>query len=541
MRSVSSSSKSGETESIYVSGEKDTFHLNLYFLASVGTQQILKSDGKRKWSLVTVDDFQRTGYAPNICHKIINHPVFHIVVMFLTVLNAFITATISFRYTMDQKPREHYFKHHRKLEIGFVVFYNLEALFKIFCLSFRGYISRTIHKFEFLLAIMTTIHVIPGMFLTPISIFQVLRVCRLIKASPMLEDFVYKIFGPGKKLSSLVIFTIHLLLITSSIAMQLFCNLKDETSETSEFHQNFSTFPFALMSMFQILTQEAWPEVMQKTMNLSIPWVTPLVACFFIFYHLFVTLIVMSLFVAVILDNLELDEEAKKVKQLKIREDSSDVKEDLPIRLRIFEKFPERPLMAKLNKTSSDYVVPKIRESFMQKFIYQTDEFFTNDTSDAWMQPSLKDPSVRFRRNIATNYLSNPVPMLHNKNYVKKCQVNKIINSVRRSVRGGSQIFNKRTGTYRLNENIKENGHIGLPPASASANKTSSHEEAAPTTRTQNLDIKLIQAKHQQAEMRRNRKEEDLRENHPYFDCPLFFVPRESRFRRVCQQIVNSR
>ena len=87
-----------------------------------------------------------------------------------------------FRYTVDNKPREHYFKHHRKLEIGFVIFYNLEALFKIFCLSFRGYISRTIHKFEFLLAIMTTIHVIPGMFLTPISIFQA-RILRQDKFS----------------------------------------------------------------------------------------------------------------------------------------------------------------------------------------------------------------------------------------------------------------------------------------------------------------------------------------------------------------------
>ena len=48
-------------------------------------------------------------------------------------------------------------------------------------------------------------------------------------------------------------------------------------------------------------------------MALSIWWIVPLVACFFILYHLFVTLIVMSLFVAVILDNLELDEEAKKV------------------------------------------------------------------------------------------------------------------------------------------------------------------------------------------------------------------------------------
>ena len=105
--------------------------------------------------------------------------------------------------------------------------------------------------------------------------------------------------------------------------------------------------------------------------------------------------------------------------------------------------------------------------------------------------------------------------------------------------RGGSQIFNKRTGTYRINENIKENGHIGMPPSQHTTKTTIENENS--TNRPQNLDIKLIQAKHQQAEMRRNRKEEDLRENHPYFDCPLFFVPRESKFRRICQQIVNAR
>lgn len=498
-----------------------------------GTQQVLKGD-KRKWNLVTVDEFRLKGLAPKFCHAILKSPIFLILIMTVTVANAIVTATISFRYTDDDKPREHFYKNHRKLEIGFVIFYNLEAVFKIFCLSFKGYISSTIHKFEFLLAIMTTVHVLPEMFLTPISIFQVLRVVRLIKASPMLEDFVYKIFGPGKKLSSLIIFTIHLLLITSSIAMQLFCNLKD--LKTGKFFENFSTFPFALMSMFQILTQEAWPEVMQKTMGLSIYWMTPLVAFFFIFYHLFVTLIVMSLFVAVILDNLELDEEAKKVKQLKIREDSSDVKEDLPLRLRIFEKFPERPLMARLNKTPSDYVVPKIRESFITKFIYQTDDYINHDDMENWMQPSLKDPNVRYRKNATGHYLSNPIPMLHNKDFVKKCTVSKIIHSVRRSVRGGSQIFNKRTGTYRMNENIKENGHIGMPTTSAKHTPTTNT-----TNRPQNLDIKLIQAKHQQAEMRRNRKEEDLRENHPYFDCPLLAVPRESKFRKICQTIVNAR
>ena len=155
----------------------------------------------RKWNLVTVDEFRQKGLAPKFCHAIIKHPAFHVMVMTVTVANAIVTATISFRHTRNQTPREEFFQHHRKLEIGFVIFYNVEALFKIFCLSFRGYISRTIHKFEFLLCLMTTIHIFPRLFLTPISIFQVLRVCRLIKASPMLEEFVYKIFRPGKKLS----------------------------------------------------------------------------------------------------------------------------------------------------------------------------------------------------------------------------------------------------------------------------------------------------------------------------------------------------
>ena len=55
------------------------------------------------------------------------------------------------------------------------------------------------------------------------------------------------------------------------------------------------------------------------------------------------------------------------------------------------------------------------------------------------------------------------------------------------------------------------------------------------------FDIKLLQRKRQQAEMRRTQREEDLRENHPFFDTPLFFVGRESKFRRFCQILVYSR
>ena len=38
-----------------------------------------------------------------------------------------------------------------------------------------------------------------------------------------------------------------------------------------------------------------------------------------------------------------------------------------------------------------------------------------------------------------------------------------------------------------------------------------------------------------------NQQEEDLRENHPYFDTPLFAVGRDSRLRRFCQLIVDAK
>lgn len=95
--------------------------------------------------------------------------------------------------------------------------------------------------------------------------------------------------------------------------------------------------------------------------------------------------------------------------------------------------------------------------------------------------------------------------------------------SVRRSVRSNSI---KLKQTY---EHLMENGDIG-----ASATR-------ATRARPHDLDIKLLQAKRQQAEMRRSQREEDLRENHPFFDTPLFVVPRESRFRKICQKLVHGR
>lgn len=56
---------------------------------------------------------------------------------------------------------------------GFTLFFDLEVLMKIWCLSFKGYIKRSLHKLEFLLAIGTTVHIIPHFFASELTCFQV--------------------------------------------------------------------------------------------------------------------------------------------------------------------------------------------------------------------------------------------------------------------------------------------------------------------------------------------------------------------------------
>uniref|UniRef100_A0A914PJ89 Uncharacterized protein n=1 Tax=Panagrolaimus davidi TaxID=227884 RepID=A0A914PJ89_9BILA len=55
------------------------------------------------------------------------------------------------------------------------------------------------------------------------------------------------------------------------------------------------------------------------------------------------------------------------------------------------------------------------------------------------------------------------------------------------------------------------------------------------------IDIRALQQKQQLAEMTRTRIEKDMRENHPYFDRPLFAVGRDSVLRRYCQKMANAR
>lgn len=554
-------------KNVFIAVITETFNeIRVQFQQMWGTRQldnkavteILVEDEAGGMKLITVDDDKHVGFAPTICHEVLRSKWFRLLMMGTILANGIIMATMNFKH--DGRPRHYFYENYYFIEVIFTIIFNLEALFKMWCLGFQGYFKHSYHKFELMLCIGTTLHILPSLYLSGLTYFQVLRVVRLIKASPMLEGFVYKIFGPGKKLGSLIIFTMCLLIISSSISMQLFCFLCDFTK--------FETFPEAFMSMFQILTQEAWVEVMDETMLRTKETLVPLVAVYFILYHLFVTLIVLSLFVAVILDNLELDEDVKKLKQLKFREQSAEIKETLPFRLRIFEKFPDSPKMACIHKLPSDFNLPKVRESFMRQFVYEVEDDEGTITEITKKTNEMFVTTIAYRKQRALKVLTNPPKIRNITADSKKAAVNSLLidsnnhrlllgdsgiiampgmgksnlhsqgtvnsirqlridqkKSVRRSIRSGSI---KLKQTY---EHLMENGDIGGTVSKVCTARSRPHE----------IDIKLLQAKKQQAEMRRSQREEDLRENHPLFDTPLFIVPRESKFRKVCQMIVYAR
>ena len=368
------------------------------------------------WYMTTSDKNKPAGSAPLFFQRLLKHHAFSTFILLLVLANAVTTATMVFYSDSD---RQETYKQHLYIETGFTVLFNLEALFKIWCLGFKCYYKRSIHKFELLLAIGTTFHLFPGLYWSQLTYFQVLRIVRLLRASPMLEDFMWKIFGPAKKLGTLIFFTMFLLIVTSCVSLQLFCSIPN--------FRKFETFPQAFMCLFNILTQEGWVEIVHLTMESVNIYsgsevLSGMVSILFVIYHMLMIGIIFSLFVAVILDNLELDEDIKRMKQLKT---TQEVRQQLPLRLRIFNRFPDRPQMVKTAVVPCDFNACKLRDSTMQKFL-----------AEETVKP-IKEPAVSDKKSL---YRDVPVPLtsiphVFSKPEKKKIKAKQMISSVNNIVK----------------------------------------------------------------------------------------------------------
>lgn len=134
----------------------------------------------------------------------------------------------------------------------------------------------------------------------------------------------------------------------------------------------------------------------------------------------------LSLFVAVILDNLELDEDIKKLKQLKFREQSAEIKETLPFRLRVFEKFPDSPKMTSLHKLPADFTLPNVRESFMRQFVIEKENEEQEGCKKIIFDPMF-DSKIFYRKKKPVKILADHPKARNINSDLRKAAVTKII------------------------------------------------------------------------------------------------------------------
>ncbi|TMS38414.1 hypothetical protein L596_005144 [Steinernema carpocapsae] len=466
---------------------------------------------------------------------------FQCFIIVFVLLNSFINASFVYYHDPSDVERK---KIYYYIECGFTILFNVECLVKIACYGFRQFIKRNIFKFELLLCVGSSLNIIKFFYVRNIfTYFQVFRLMRLIKASPMLEDFVFKIFSPGKKLGGLVIFTVAFVIIASAVSLQLFCN-------EPNLHY-FQTFPLAFMSMFQIITQEGWTDfVIEVLRTIDNPFFVVFTAIYFVGYHLFVTLIVLSLFVAVILDNLEMEEGLKRVKQLKAREATTCMRTTLPLRLQVFEKFPTRPQMVELKKVDTEFPVPKVRDSFTHMFVGESEMYDFEDNNDSGSHKLVfrnvthlrrrhAPPLIRHVGHLSMKHSISTLLLSSNRNrHILSDSFPLIPSFGRSSIRYASrkdtvyksrnQSSNAMAPTIRakqiMYEQMTENGDLRSP---SNSGMKKDHKQGE-------IDIRALQQKRQLAEMTRNRIEEDMRENHPYFG-------RDSQLRHFCHKIVYSK
>ena len=196
---------------------------------------------------------------------------------------------------------------------------------------------------------------------------------------------------------------------------------------------------------------------------------------------------------------------------------------NLPWRLRIFERFPTRPQMVNLKRVDSDFLAPKIRDSFTTAFVSECEELSSDPAELGNRKTILKsvEPLLRRRSHSITARHVGQLTMKANVNALLRCSFNQPTLAMQPSIRGKPM-------TYF--ETLAENGDISR--ISDPSRKELKQGE---------IDVRALQQKQQLAEMARTRIEKDMRENHPYFDRPLFAVGRDSTLRRFCQRVAHAR
>ncbi|KAI9851648.1 MAG: calcium channel protein [Thelocarpon superellum] len=174
------------------------------------------------------------------------------------------------------------------------------------------------------LAIITTVMQIPfihnsGQPYAWLTIFQILRIYRIVLAVPVIRNLIMTVLGNVSGILNLIIFVFLLTFLVAIFAVQLFRGQIPVLDINGNYIRiNFYNIYNAFLGMYQILSSENWTLILYNVTSFGKPYGSSWIgAAFNILWFILANFIVLNMFIAVIQENFDVSEDAKRIYQVR--------------------------------------------------------------------------------------------------------------------------------------------------------------------------------------------------------------------------------
>ncbi|NWY02889.1 CAC1H protein, partial [Nothoprocta ornata] len=202
------------------------------------------------------------------------------------------------------------------LEISNIVFtsmFALEMLLKLLAFGLFGYIKNPYNIFDGIIVVISVWEIIGQSDggLSVLRTFRLLRVLKLVRFMPALRRQLVVLMKTMDNVATFCMLLMLFIFIFSILGMHLFgCkfSLKTDTGDTVPDRKNFDSLLWAIVTVFQILTQEDWNVVLYNGMASTSSWA----ALYFVALMTFGNYVLFNLLVAILVEGFQAEGDANK-------------------------------------------------------------------------------------------------------------------------------------------------------------------------------------------------------------------------------------
>ncbi|KAK2502308.1 hypothetical protein MC885_013208 [Smutsia gigantea] len=228
------------------------------------------------------------------------------------IMMAILTNTLSMGVEHHEQPDELT----NALEVSNIVFtsmFSLEMLLKLLACGPLGYIRNPYNIFDGVIVVISVWEIIGQADggLSVLRTFRLLRVLKLVRFMPALRRQLVVLVKTMDNVATFCMLLMLFIFIFSILGMHLFgCkfSLKTDTGDTVPDRKNFDSLLWAIVTVFQILTQEDWNAVLYNGMASTSPWA----ALYFVALMTLGNYVLFNLLVAILVEGFQAEGDANR-------------------------------------------------------------------------------------------------------------------------------------------------------------------------------------------------------------------------------------